>query len=122
MVVDDIDDEPGQPELRVGDCIRSINGVPLVEIDDCELDFIDNLSDGVEVEVEPYCVVSGSVPQGVTVDWVAIDADLNAFATDYQVELKIPSDKREVRLSGPQSAVALARDEVLKILAVYFPG
>merc|ERR1711903_390357 len=53
MIVNEVDDEPGQEGLKVGDCIVSIAGNSLQELDDCEGVFIDALADGVEVEVEP---------------------------------------------------------------------
>merc|ERR1719424_1394686 len=54
MIVNEVDDDPGQPELKAGDCIVSIGGNSLQELEDCEGAFIDSLADGVEVEVEPY--------------------------------------------------------------------
>jgi len=120
MVVAEIDPDPGQPELRIGDCIMSISGTSLREMDDCEQAFVDGLADGVEIVVEPQCTVTGAVPPGVEVDWETLEIDMANFAQDYQVDLSVTADHRELRLSGPQSAVTAARLDALNFLGTYF--
>lgn len=123
MVIEEIDDEPGQDErLGPGDCICKINGQSLQEMEDCESVFIDCLKDGVEIEVEPKCHASGAVPVGADVDWSALEADLQSFGGDYQVEFKLSPDKRQLRMSGPRAAVLAAREDATQVLATYFPA
>merc|ERR1712187_158492 len=114
LVIDDIDDTPGQPELQALDCIISVMGDSLQKmVDECEMAFAEVLEDGIEVEVEPHIVVSGVVPSGVTVDWSTLEMDLSNFGNDYEVELKVSNDKRELILSGTRSAVVAARSDAL---------
>mmetsp|Transcript_57426 Transcript_57426/g.116940 ORF Transcript_57426/g.116940 Transcript_57426/m.116940 type:complete len:124 (+) Transcript_57426:1-372(+) len=123
MVIEEIDDEPGQDErLGPGDCICKINGQSLQEMEDCESVFIDFLKDGVEIEVEPKCHASGAVPQSGAVDWNALEADLKSFGGDYQVDFKLSPDKRQLRMSGPRAAVLAAREDATQVLATYFPA
>merc|ERR1712194_252952 len=93
MIVDEVDGAPGQMDLRVGDCITRVGDVSLQELEDAEDPFIENLKEGAEIEVEPHCVASGAVPAGASVDWDTLQMDLDCFAEDYQVEIKVTDVK-----------------------------
>jgi len=120
MVVDEIDDVPGQPGLREGDCIVSIGGTPLQEMDDCEPAFVERLADGAEVVVEPHCETIGKAPLSSRIDWAALEVDLEHFAADYQVTIAVAPGRTHVNMSGTQSALAGARPEATKLLAIHF--
>lgn len=121
MVVEEIEHRPGQEGLRAGDCISSIAGVSLREMEDCEGAFSENLCDCVEVIVEPHCEARGVVPAGCSnINWSTLLLDVEKFAADYQVTLAFAKDRRSVSMSGPQSAVACAREAATELLTCYF--
>mmetsp|Transcript_172231 Transcript_172231/g.546815 ORF Transcript_172231/g.546815 Transcript_172231/m.546815 type:complete len:808 (-) Transcript_172231:50-2473(-) len=121
MVVEEIEHRPGQEGLRAGDCISSIAGVSLREMEDCEGAFSENLCDCVEVIVEPHCETRGVVPAGCSnINWSTLLLDVEKFAADYQVTLAVAKDRRSVSMSGPQSAVVCAREAATELLTCYF--
>jgi len=109
--------------VQVGDCITSIDGMSLqqLELEDCELAFVEGFRDGVEISVESHCEIFGALPD-VSVDWGILQEDLTCFAEDYQVDLRITKDRRSVQLSGVLSAVEQAREDATALLRVYFPS
>lgn len=105
----------------------SVGGETLREMEDCENTFAENLADGVEVEVEPYVVLHGPIPRGglapavaAAGGWESLEGDLASFAEDYQVELIITTDRKEIQLRGPRCAVVGARLEALGLICAYF--
>ena len=112
MIVDEIEDSPGQPDLRLGDCIRQIQapqgpGPPGatgatgatvtwqrlhdLDLEDCELLFAQSFQDGAQVLLEPHCETSGNLPKGLEglLDASMLRADLASFSTDFDVELHL---------------------------------
>merc|ERR1711988_1945895 len=90
MVVDSIDEQPGQPGLRVGDTIMDVNGTSLAELDseDCEQRFADLFGDGSVVTVVPYVEVVGVLHSETAVDRDSLKNDLERFAADWAVDLR----------------------------------
>ncbi|CAK9080831.1 Uncharacterized protein SCF082_LOCUS38509, partial [Durusdinium trenchii] len=91
MVVDGIDPEPGQPGLRVRDTLVEVNGTSLMELtdEDCEQRFADLFGDGCVVKVEPFVQVSGILAPPAAVDKTSLQNDLERFAADYGIELRM---------------------------------
>eukprot|EP00928_Gymnodinium_smaydae_P012088 TRINITY_DN14399_c1_g1_i2.p1 TRINITY_DN14399_c1_g1~~TRINITY_DN14399_c1_g1_i2.p1 ORF type:complete len:877 (+),score=325.17 TRINITY_DN14399_c1_g1_i2:63-2693(+) len=89
MFVDAIDDEPGQPGLRLKDTIVDVNGTSLTELeaDDCEQRFADLFGDGSVVTVEPYVELAGFLTGANNVQRPSLQADLQRFSEDWGVEI-----------------------------------
>jgi len=131
MIVHEIEEVPGQPDLRTGDCIVSIRrpdmqsraeeGRCLQGQEDCAGVFAECFQDGAMLLVEPHCETSGILPpeRAASINRRALQADLKRFMEDYEVDLRLVEDRSIVVLSGPQSAVAGARTAATELLAMH---
>lgn len=129
MVVDGIDEQPGQVGLRLRDTIVDVNGTALRELDDedCEQRFADLFGDGSVVTVVPYVEAVGVLHSEVAVDRDSLKNDLERFAADWAVDLKfeeISSGGTSLRivLEGPQLAVKDCKFELEKLMKFYSGG
>ncbi|CAJ1328185.1 unnamed protein product [Effrenium voratum] len=116
MVVDGIDKEPGQPGLRLRDTLVEVNGTSLSELsdEDCEQRFADLFGDGCTAKVEPHVQVSGILAPPQPIDKAALQGDLERFAADYSVELRL-----EAPGACPQSAIKASKPELQNLLQFY---
>lgn len=126
MVVDVIDDEPGQPGLRLQDTIVEVSGTSLRELapEDCEQRFADIFGDGSVATVEPHMQLPGSLnAEGVQIDRDSLRADSERFAADWGVEVTVEEAGSgghfKIVLEGPQSAVKAAKDELKNMMSFY---
>ncbi|CAK0899839.1 unnamed protein product, partial [Prorocentrum cordatum] len=126
MVVDVIDDEPGQPGLRLQDTIVEVSGTSLRELEpeDCEQRFADIFGDGSVATVEPHVQLPGSLnAEGVEVDRDSLRADSERFAADWGVEVTVEEAGSgghfKILLEGPQSAVKAAKEDLRKMMSFY---
>lgn len=130
MLVDGIDDEPGQPGLQLRDTIVDVNGTSLTELDDddCEQRFAELFGDGAVVTVVPHVETVGILHTQTPVDRKSLESDLNRFAADWGVELRrceeISSGGTILRiiLEGPQAAVKAAKGELENLMKFYAGG
>eukprot|EP00929_Paragymnodinium_shiwhaense_P102289 TRINITY_DN65492_c0_g1_i1.p1 TRINITY_DN65492_c0_g1~~TRINITY_DN65492_c0_g1_i1.p1 ORF type:complete len:932 (+),score=350.74 TRINITY_DN65492_c0_g1_i1:100-2895(+) len=129
MLVEAIDDEPGQPGLRLKDTITSVNGTSLQELaeEDCEQRFADLFGDGAAVTVEPYVEANGFLTANGDLDKGSLQADLERFAADWGVELAFTeanSNAASLRITmeGAQSAIKAAKTELEGLMAFYASG
>mmetsp|Transcript_53810 Transcript_53810/g.95652 ORF Transcript_53810/g.95652 Transcript_53810/m.95652 type:complete len:140 (+) Transcript_53810:3-422(+) len=123
MTVDSIDDEPGQPGLRLQDTIVDVNGTSLCELEseDCEQRFADLFGDGSVVTVEPHVQATG-VLTADSIDHGSLTGDLERFAADWSVEVRfeeISTNCLRVITEGPQSAVKAAKPELEGLMKFY---
>lgn len=124
MVVDGIDPEPGQPGLRLRDTLVEVNGTSLMELtdEDCEQRFADLFGDGCNVKVEPFVQVSGILAPSVAVDKATLQGDLEGFAADYAIELRMEDaggNSVRVHMEGSQSAVKASKPDLQKLMQCY---
>lgn len=129
MVVDGIDDDPGQPGLRLRDTIADVNGTSLGELsdDDCEQRFAELFWDGAVVTVVPYVQTVGVLHTQNSVDRKSLNSDLDGFAAYWGVELRceeISSGGTSLRiiLEVPQVAVKAAKGELENLMKCYAGG
>jgi len=131
MVIDEVEDDPGQPELKAGDCIVALADTSMQELDAeaCEAAFAEALEDGVEALVESNVQRCGELPVAVGgegVDWEGLLVDLQTFAADFEVELDVvPGGKGKnelLSMSGPATAITSALDSAMELMQMYFPG
>lgn len=116
IVIDEIDNVPGQPDLEAGECIIGLGRTSLQEMDPpvCEAAFTDSLRDGAKAIVETHCETRGDLPPGVNIDSASLRSDINAFSADYEV--KVVQVGQTVIMSGPRPAVAGARAAAAALL------
>ena len=115
MIVDEIEDLPGQAGLRLGDCIRQIQAPgqtwhPLYDVndrEDCELLFAQCFQDGANVLLEPHCETWGDLPGTDGLDLSSLRADLASFSVDFDVELQICRPARAIFFQLRQISVLL---------------
>merc|ERR1719410_759038 len=125
MVVDGIDDEPGQPGLRLRDCLTEVNGTSLkeLELEDCEQRFADLFGDGCVVLVEPHVELAGFLTNESGIDRNSLQADLERFAEDWGVEISIEDGTRpttfRIVMSGSQSAIKGSKAELEGLMKFY---
>eukprot|EP00435_Cladocopium_sp_Y103_P064364 s905_g26.t1 len=124
MVVDGIDPEPGQPGLRLRDTLVEVNGTSLMELsdEDCEQRFLDLFGDGCNVKVEPFVQVSGILAPPTAVDKTSMQSDLERFAADYGIELRMEDaggNSVRVHMEGSQSAVKSSKPELQNLMQFY---
>eukprot|EP00438_Fugacium_kawagutii_P020519 Skav212696 [mRNA] locus=scaffold1930:307068:316137:+ [translate_table: standard] len=124
MVVDGIDPEPGQPGLRLRDTLVEVNGTSLMELadEDCEQRFLDLFGDGCNVKAEPFVQVSGILAPPAAVDKASLQNDLERFAADYGVELRMEDaggNNVRVHMEGSQSAVRASKPELQNLMQFY---
>mmetsp|Transcript_42981 Transcript_42981/g.66978 ORF Transcript_42981/g.66978 Transcript_42981/m.66978 type:complete len:437 (+) Transcript_42981:138-1448(+) len=126
MLVDGIDEQPGQPGLRVRDTIIDVNGTSLRELEeeDAEQRFADLFGDGSVVTVVPYVEAVGVLHSEAVVDRDSLKADLERFSQDWGVELKfeeISSGGQSLRIivEGPQTAVKACKSELESLMKFY---
>jgi len=126
MFVDAIDEEPGQPGLRLKDTITSVNGTTLCELgsEDCEQRFADLFGDGSVVNVEPYVEMVGFLTAVGSLDKTSLQADLERFAADWGVELSMAeagTGGANVRIimEGSQSSAKAAKIELESLMTFY---
>lgn len=124
MVVDGIDPQPGQPGLRLRDTLVEVNGTSLMELSDqdCEQRFLDLFGDGCNVKVEPFVQVSGILAPPAAVDKTSMQSDLERFAADYGIELRMEDaggNNVRVHMEGSQSAVKSSKPELQNLMQFY---
>lgn len=126
MLVDGIDEQPGQPGLRVRDTIIDVSGTSLRELEeeDAEQRFADLFGDGSVVTVVPYVEAVGVLHSEAVVDRDSLKADLERFSQDWGVELKfeeISSGGQSLRIivEGPQTAVKACKSELENLMKFY---
>lgn len=124
MVVDGIDPEPGQPGLRLRDTLVEVNGTSLMELSDqdCEQRFLDLFGDGCNVKVEPFVQVSGILAPPAAVDKTSMQSDLERFAADYGIELRMEDaggNNVRIHMEGSQSAVKASKPELQNLMQFY---
>lgn len=124
MVVDGIDPQPGQPGLRLRDTLVEVNGTSLMELSDqdCEQRFLDLCGDGCNVKVEPFVQVSGILAPPAAVDKTSMQSDLERFAADYGIELRMEDaggNNVRVHMEGSQSAVKSSKPELQNLMQFY---
>lgn len=126
MLVDGIDEQPGQPGLRVRDTIIDVSGTSLRELEeeDAEQRFADLFGDGSVVTVVPYVEAVGVLHSEAVIDRDSLKADLERFSQDWGVELKfeeISSGGQSLRIivEGPQTAVKACKSELENLMKFY---
>merc|ERR1712187_583523 len=127
MVVDSIDEQPGQPGLRVGDTIMDVNGTSLRELDseDCEQRFADLFGDGSVVTVVPHVESVGVLHSQTPVKTDLLINDFTQFSRDWEVEIRfeqISSGGTSLRiiLEGAQSAIKECKAEFEKFISEFY--
>jgi len=126
MVVDNIDEEPGQPGLRLRDVLVDVNGMSLRELEseDCEQRFADLFGDGCVATVEPHVQLPGFLGGGAAVDRESLKADLARFAEDWGVEISVEDTgagggSLRILMEGPQSAIKASKPELQNLMQFY---
>jgi len=124
MIVDGIDPEPGQPGLRLGDAVIEVNSMSLreLEAEDCEQRFADFFCDGCSVTVEPHVCIPGVLSNSDGIDQETLKSDLQRFAADWSVEIKITdctATRAHITLEGPQKAVKESKPELEQLMQFY---
>merc|ERR1711924_472335 len=104
--------------MQVGDCIISLGGISLQELDGdaCEDAFAKALENRAKAVIESHCEARGELPAGMLHRWENLQADLNAFAADYEVRFELQSDSNCLVMSGARPAVTAARTHATSLL------
>jgi len=123
MIIKEIDEDPGQPDLSIGDCIISIAGESLQERpEECEDAFAMAIDDDVEVVVEPRCEAYGDLSLCIGSDLDHLQADLEQFGADFEVSFDVLPGTTILSMSGARSAVIAARADATQLIQVYIPA
>jgi len=126
MVVDAIDNEPGQPGLRLKDIIVEIDSTSLrgLDAEECERCFFDAFCDRCVLTVLPHVRVVGTVRNPKGIDCAMLQSDLKRFGADWDVDSKFEetgsgTTTLRIILEGPQSAMREAKPELEKLMQFY---
>eukprot|EP00913_Durusdinium_trenchii_P018658 g17533.t1 len=97
-------------------------GLEFVISQDCEQRFADLFGDGCVVKVEPFVQVSGILAPPAAVDKTSLQNDLERFAADYGIELRMEDaggNNVRVHMEGSQSAVKGSKPELQNLMQFY---